>query len=181
MKKNIKKIISTILVVISIFTLVGCGKTKEELKEEIKQEMKVEEEQARQESEEKSKLENTNNIISKEDFNKFKELYEEYKTSMFNIMTISKFKEGETGYITIEESKKIKVKSDEIKEELLSVVSPNKIKNNIEVYTKIYDEYYRIYAENDVSKMKNSYEENLGQYTKELDKIISEYELQLDK
>ena len=135
MNKNIKKLISTIIITISIFTIVGCGsQSKETLKEEIKKEIKQEE-----------VLGNTDEF-TKDDLDKFESTYNEYEQSLVGIMNFT-LKDTDDKYITKDKAKELKNKSDIIKEELIKL-SPEIISETIKRYAELRDEFFNSNYEN---------------------------------
>lgn len=135
MNKNIKRIISTIIITLSIFTLVGCGQTKEELKEEIKQEIKAEE----------NNIDNGNSDIkeveiTKEDLIIFENLFKEYNLSKANTINFVS-PEASKDHITLEEGKELKAKSDIVKEEFINS-TPTELKEIVNSFTSAYDDYF---------------------------------------
>ena len=130
MNKNVKKIISTIIITMSIFALVGCGRTKEELKQNDIQT-----------SAEPIKS-------AKESLIEFENDYKKYNDDM-NI-SLSLLYEGYNpdGHIDIklEQAQEMKREIDILKDELIkdSLVT---IKDIIISYTSTFDEYFRVYGQ----------------------------------
>ena len=136
MNKNIKKLISTIIITISIFTIVGCGsQSKETLKEEIKQEIKQEED---------SKINNNSDIkevnITKEDLIIFENLFNEYNLSKANTINFVSPKVSKD-HITLDEGKELKAKSDIVKEKLIKS-TPKELNEIVESFTNAFDDYF---------------------------------------
>ena len=169
MNKNVKKIISTILVTVSIFTMVGCGQTKEELKEEIKQEIKAED--------------NTKPIIevkeiTKEGLSEFEKSYNEYNKSTMNITNFT-LPSASKDYITLEKGKELKAQSDVFRDKIIAT-SPKELKEVVENLTKEYDNYFKMCEEGNQSKVSTDFGNKMNDYNKTIKDSISELHTQLD-
>lgn len=141
MNKNIKKIISTIIITISLFTMVGCGQIKGEIKEEVTSNVEVKTEKTTSEV----KVEEVKSI-TKEELAKFETLINKYPEDMAKVLAFTMPKDQE-GYITLEEAERIKVEqTDVIKAEIVKT-TPDEIKEMVNTYLNQYEEYFVLYSE----------------------------------
>jgi hypothetical protein len=174
MNKNIKKIISTIIITISILTIVGCGQTNEksksELKEEIKQEIK---------SEELGTSKEEVKEMTKEDLTEFEELYHKYFDST-STLTNFKLESTDSKYITIEQSKELKKQSD-INKGILLEKTPSALKDSVESAVRLREEYINANYENRETELGMGFIEDNKKYLTEVKDKIAELHTQLDK
>ena len=173
MNNNIKKIISTIIITISLFTIVGCGQTNEksksELKEEIKQEIKSEELGISKEEVKE---------MTKEDLAEFEELYHKYFDSTASL-TNFKLELTDANYITMEQSKELKKQSD-INKEILLEKAPNVLKDSVENAVRLREEYINANYDNKETELGMGFIEDNKKYLTEVRAKLTELHTQLD-
>lgn len=131
MRKNIKKIIIVGVITVSIFTLIGCGQSKQELKEEIKQEIKTEEVQ--------TKVEEAK-TVTLEELDNFTKVFKEHQNTTMKAQWFL-LPNDSPEKITLEEGKVYKQQADSSKEDIISK-APEVIKDEVANYFNLYDEYY---------------------------------------
>ena len=131
MRKNIKKIIAVAIMTVSIFTLMGCGQSKENLKEEIKQEIKTEEVQ--------TKVEEAK-TVTLEELDNFTKIFKEHQNTTMKAQWFL-LSDDSQNKITLEEGKVYKQQADSTKEDVISK-APEVIKDEVTNYFNLYDEYY---------------------------------------
>ena len=131
MRKNIKKIIAVAIMTVSIFTLMGCGQSKQELKEEIKQEIKTEEVQ--------TKVEEAK-TVTLEELDNFTKAFKEHQNTTMKAQWFL-LSDDSQNKITLEEGKTYKQQADSSKEDIISK-TPEVIKDEVTNYFNLYDEYY---------------------------------------
>ena len=145
MRKNIKKIIAVAIITVSIFTLMGCGQTKEELKEEIKQEIKADETGIKTEE-----LEN----VTKESLREFQLSFDEYKEKMNNSLGFM-FTDDNPNKITVEQGQIIMKEAENMESDIITK-APSVIKDDVSNYF----DFYKQLATNTFKTLKFGDEEN---------------------
>lgn len=168
MKKHIKRILSIAIIAISIFTLIGC-QSKDELKQELKQEIKAEEV--------KSKVEETSGI-TKESLIEFETLYEEYKDSIGKL-TNFKLQPTDKNYITIEQSKELKLQSEILKENIIQL-APKILKEDMKKYISMREELVNAYYENREEEWEKSFHNEAKSYYEVIKSKLVELHTQVD-
>lgn len=123
----IKKIIASFLIAISVFTIVGCSQSKEELKEEVKQELKAEQSQIKEEEVKD---------ITSESLAEFEKIYKEYNDNM-SMAGRFMLTDDNPNKITVEQGIQIKKDADIIKEDMIQK-SPSIITEELKKYCEIY-------------------------------------------
>jgi hypothetical protein len=174
MRKNIKKIIIVGVMTVSIFTLIGCGQTKEDLKEEIKQEIKTEEVQTKVDNEqakedEKKSIEDKlkEDIVTKEQFSEFESMVAEYQKIESTTLAFT-LSPDVSSYKTLEECKKTKEQLDMVRDKLFSIC-PSSLKESFTNYINLKDEIFDTVSKtNQFDKEKTSeMTEAMGVFQKE--------------
>ena len=171
MRKNIKKIIAVITMTVSIFTLIGCGQTNNELKEEIKQEIKSEDDNTKPTVEIKE--------TTKGNLAEFEKGYNEYNKSTINITNFT-LPSTSKEYITLEKGKELKAQSDAFRDKIIAT-SPKELKETIESLTNEYDNYFKMCEEGNQSKVSTDFGDKMNTYNKTIKDSLAELHTQLDK
>ena len=131
MRKNIKKIIDVAIITVSIFTLMGCGQTKENLKEEIKQEIKADETGVKTEEVKE---------VTKESLVEFEKGYKEY-VDVMKLSSCFLLEDNNDHKITIEQAKEYNKKAELIGNDIL-LKSPSVIKEDLKTHFSLYNDYF---------------------------------------
>ena len=174
MRKSLKRILSAILVTVSIFTLIGCGQpdeqTKEEIKDEIKQEIKDEEEQ--------KKVDEVKEV-TKESLQEFETLYAKYPEDMAKALGFTR-QEGHPDYVTVEQGKEIKSKTADVTKVSLIKSTPEDLKDTVNKYFEYYEKYFALYSEGKQGDETKALSKDLGDCSKVIKEKIARLHTLLD-
>ena len=167
MRKNIKKIIAVITMTVSIFTLMGCGQTKEGIKEEVKQGIETKDVSTNT-NEEKLEVEDS---TTKEELKAFEKLYADYENAESTTLLFTLSSDSES-YKPIDECKISKGQSDILKDELLKKC-PKALSESLTKYINIKDEIFKVACETGKFEKENTAtkREALGTFQKELNEL----------